>query len=130
VTAQDALAQHRIARAHETLQEADLLIQQRHYNAALNRLYYAAFHAARAALARPKVDSSKHNGVIALFQRHVVKSGAIPDEIACVLPQSFGRRLQTDYGDFKQATADELARLRPDVETFVAACERAIETLS
>jgi len=42
----------------------------------------------------------------------------------------FARRLQTDYGDFKQATAAELATLRADVEMFVEMRERAIETPS
>ena len=63
----DALAQHRIARAHGALQEADLLIEQQHFSGALNRVYYAAFYAARALLATRNLDSSRHSGVIALF---------------------------------------------------------------
>jgi hypothetical protein len=43
VTAQDALARHRMTRAREALQEAELLTGQQHHNAALNRLDYAAF---------------------------------------------------------------------------------------
>jgi uncharacterized protein (UPF0332 family) len=128
VTAQDALARHRIERARETLREADLMIEQRHYNAALNRVYYAAFYAARAALALHRVDSSKHSGVIALFQLHVVKTGAISDDVARVLPKAFTKRLQTDYGDFKEATAEEVANLRSSAETFIAECARIVET--
>lgn len=127
MTAQDALARHRMTRAHEALQEADLLAGQQHYNAALNRLYYAAFYAARAVLALHRVDSSRHSGVIALFQQHVVKSGAISEDLARALPQAFAKRMMMDYGDFKQATAEEVATLREDIEAFVAACNRVIE---
>jgi uncharacterized protein (UPF0332 family) len=67
VNPSDALAQHRIARAHAALQEANLLIEQEHFNGALNRVYYAAFYAARALLATRNLDSSRHSGVIALF---------------------------------------------------------------
>jgi uncharacterized protein (UPF0332 family) len=126
VTAQDALARHRLDRARGTFREADLLVQQGHYNAALNRLYYAAFYAARAVLALHRADSSKHSGVIALFQRHVVKAGTISENDARVLPRAFARRLETDYGDFNEATEEELIVLRAAVETFMAACDRIV----
>lgn len=51
MTAQDALATHRLARAREALAEADPLISAKRWNGALSRLYYALFHAARAWLA-------------------------------------------------------------------------------
>jgi uncharacterized protein (UPF0332 family) len=64
VNPSDALAQHRMARAHAALHEADLLIEQQHFSGALNRVYYAAFYAARAMLATRNLDSSRHSGVI------------------------------------------------------------------
>lgn len=39
------LIQYRLARAEETLEEARLLAQRYHWNAAVNRLYYACFYA-------------------------------------------------------------------------------------
>jgi uncharacterized protein (UPF0332 family) len=126
VTAQDALAQHRLARAREALQEADILLAQGHHNAALSRVYYAAFYAARAVLAIHRVDSSRHSGVIALFQQHAVRSGAIAEDVARALPKAFAKRLVTDYGDFKQTTAEEVGTLRQEVEAFVGACERTV----
>jgi uncharacterized protein (UPF0332 family) len=61
VNPSDTLAQHRIRRAHTAFQEADLLIQQEHFGGALNRVYYAAFYAARALLATRNLDSSRHS---------------------------------------------------------------------
>ena len=75
MTAQDALARHRLARARVALEEADLLESAGRWNGALNRVYYAAFYAARALLALKRIDSSRHSGVIALFQEHFVKTG-------------------------------------------------------
>ena len=60
MTAQDALASHRLTRAREALAEADLLISANRRNGALNRAYYAAFYAARALLALKRIDSSRH----------------------------------------------------------------------
>ena len=42
-----ALIQYRIERAEETIEEASLLSKESHFNAAINRLYYACFYAAR-----------------------------------------------------------------------------------
>lgn len=69
------LATHRLKRSKNTFQEAITLIKSGSLNGALNRLYYAAFYAARSLLATKGLDSSKHSGVISLFHQHFVKPG-------------------------------------------------------
>ena len=100
MTAQDALARHRLARARVALEEAALLESAGRWNGALNRTYYAAFYAARGLLALKRIDSSRHSGIIALFQEHFVKTGTVSPEIARALPQAFARRQRSDYDDF------------------------------
>ena len=46
MTAQDALAAHRLSRARDALAEADVLVSAQRWTGALNRLYYALFYAA------------------------------------------------------------------------------------
>ena len=90
---------------------------------AVNRFYYAAFYAAKAVLATKGLDSSKHSGVIALFQQHFVKTGVIDQAIAKALPRAFEWRLDTDYEDFasiEDATVNDIA---DQVRTFVDTCE-------
>lgn len=123
----DALAQHRIARAHAALHETDLLIEQQHFSGALNRAYYAAFYAARALLATRNLDSSRHSGVIALFQEHFVRTGLVPTDTARALPRAFEKRQTSDYGDFSEPSSDEVLALRRQVEVFVLACEQAVQ---
>jgi uncharacterized protein (UPF0332 family) len=126
VTASVALARHRLSRANAALKEADILIAQDQFSGALNRLYYAAFYAARALLALHHADSPRHTGVISLFQQHFVKTRIVAEEVARVLPKAFAKRQISDYGDFTEATADEVRPLREDVERFVSACEAAL----
>jgi uncharacterized protein (UPF0332 family) len=123
----ETLARHRIARAHGALREADLLIEQRHLNGALNRVYYAAFYAARALLATRSLDSARHSGVIALFQEHFVRSGLIAADTARVLPRAFEKRQTSDYGDFCEPSQDDVLSLREQVGAFVRSCEHAVE---
>ena len=126
MTAQDALASHRLTRAREALAEADVLASANRWNGALNRVYYAAFYAARALLALKRIDSSRHSGVIALFQEHFVRTGAVAPDIARALPQAFARRQRGDYGDFAEAQMTEVQTLRDAVERFVLACEEVV----
>ena len=97
------------------------MIANARWRAALNRVYYDAFYAARAVLATRKLDSSKHSGVIALFQQHFVKPGLVPAEIARALPRAFEKRLTSDYGDFAETTAETVLALRSEVSAFAPA---------
>jgi uncharacterized protein (UPF0332 family) len=106
VTPRDELADHRIARAHDALEEAGLLIERHHFTGALNRLYYAA----RALLATKTLDSSRHSGVIALFQEHFVKTGLISTDAARALPRAFEKRQTSDYGDSASLRARKFYR--------------------
>ena len=126
MTAQDALASHRLTRAREALAEADVLVSANRWNGALNRVYYVAFYAARALLALKRIDSSRHSGVIALFQEHFVKAGVVAEDVARALPQAFARRQRSDCGDFAEAQMTEVQTLRDAVERFVRACEEVV----
>jgi uncharacterized protein (UPF0332 family) len=123
------IARHRLRLAEDTLLEADVLIAERRWRGTLNRLYYAAFYAARALLATRDLDSARHSGVIALFQQHFVKTGVVPATIAKALPQSFETRQTSDYADVADLEEDAVRELRAEVVAFVAACERAVQQL-
>ena len=116
------LSRHRLVRAEAACREGDLLANQAAFSGAVNRYYYAAFHAARALLATRGVDSSRHAGVIALFQQHFVKTGDFSSEVARALPRSFEKRLSSDHSDFVEISAGEVDRIRVDVHRFVSAC--------
>jgi uncharacterized protein (UPF0332 family) len=122
-----ALARHRLSRARTALKEGDVLFREGESSGAINRYYYAAFHAARALLATRDLDSARHAGVIALFQQHFVKTAAISPETARALPRSFEKRLSSDYGDFIDTTRDEAERIRTDVHLFVDTCASALD---
>jgi len=122
-----ALARHRIERARAALAEGDLLFAQTSWSGAINRYYYAAFHAARALLATREVDSARHAGVIALFQREFVKPGTVSTDVARALPRSFEKRLSSDYGDFIEVGPEETRQIQAEVHRFVSACASVLD---
>jgi len=124
-----ALARHRLARAREALAEGEFLLAKGALMGAVNRFYYGAFHAARSLLATRQVDSSRHTGVISLFQQHFVRTGLIEPEKAKALPRSFEKRQDTDYADFATVSSEEAERIRQEVRTFVEACAQLLARL-
>lgn len=74
-----ALVRYRLEQAVETLREASLLLDQSAWRGAQNRAYYAMFYAVLALLATRQLGSSKHSGVLGLFDREFVKPGLLPD---------------------------------------------------
>lgn len=95
-----ALAKYRIEKAEEAFKEGQFLLEKCALSGAVNRFYYSAFYAARALLATKGLDSSKHKGVINLFDEHFVKTGQLDREISKALSKSFQKRLKSDYADF------------------------------
>lgn len=125
----EGLARHRLARARDALVEARTLFEAGRFGGAINRFYYAAFHAARALLATKRLDSARHSGVIALFQQHFVKTGVIGVDVARALPRAFEKRQNSDYEDFAEITAEEAGRVAVEVPVFVDDCAKALERL-
>jgi uncharacterized protein (UPF0332 family) len=71
-TVGNALVFYRLESAREKLTAAKDLLENKHYKDSVSRSYYAIFTAARALLATRQLDSSKHSGVIGLFNQHFV----------------------------------------------------------
>jgi uncharacterized protein (UPF0332 family) len=125
----EKLARHRLSRAKGAFSEGDHLLNAAALTGAVNRFYYAAFYAARALLATRELDSSRHAGVISLFQKQFVKSGLIATETARALPRAFEKRQKSDYGDFSTVTEDEAQSIRMEVSDFLAECESLLNRL-
>ena len=114
-----SLIDYRLGQAREALRDAELLLDSRRYRATANRLYYACFYAAMAALLTQRLQYSKHSAVIAFFDRELIRSGRLPKEYSRTLHRAFNERQQDDYMPFVELDADELKLLFADAQTLV-----------
>ncbi len=96
----DEIIKHRIRRAEETLKEAEVMANIKHWNTCINRLYYACFYAINALLLKNNLSSSKHTGVRSHFNKHFILTGNIPKEYGRLYNLLFKYRQQSDYEDF------------------------------
>ena len=95
-----ALIQYRIERAEETIEEASLLSKESHFNAAINRLYYACFYAASALMVAYGLTASSHAGVKTMIGMHFVSKGLLSKEQGKAFSRLFEIRHSGDYDDF------------------------------
>ncbi|MEW5939053.1 MAG: HEPN domain-containing protein [Chloroflexota bacterium] len=122
----EALIRRRLGQARETLRDAHVLSEQKGTPASVvNRSYYAIFYAVLALIGTMKkdVDTSKHKGVIAVFNQEFVKTGIFPKEMSKSLRRAFEARQEGDYRASKidEPTARENLIAADD---FVSAVER------
>lgn len=101
------LSKWRIEKAEATFRDGEELERMGSYHGAINRYYYAAFHAVRALLATKGLDSSKHSGVISYFNREFVRSGLAAKTSSKALSDLFRLRSNADYDDFKTFSKEE-----------------------
>ena len=99
---------YRMQTAIEKLETAKLCIDNKHFKDAVNRSYYAAFHAVRAVLAMDKVDFKRHKDVIAYFNKNYVATEIFEKTVGRMLAQLQLKREKSDYDDFYVVSKEEV----------------------
>lgn len=84
-----------------------MCIETKHYKDAVNRSYYAAFHAVRAVLAMEKIDFKRHKDVIAYFNKTYVATEIFEKTVGRMLAQLQLKREKSDYDDFYVVAKEE-----------------------
>lgn len=122
-----ALIQYRMERAHESLSDARLMLTQKGSHASIvNRAYYAMFYAALALLITIDRGSSKHQGVIALFDENFIKTNVFPKELGKLFHRAFDMRQSGDYRDMLVVTEQQAADAVNAAERFISAIEEKL----
>ena len=110
---------YRIGRANETIDEVRIHIENKFWNTAINRMYYACFYAVSALLAKDKIEVLSHSGVRQKFGEHFVKTGKIDRDLAIHFTDLFEKRHKGDYNDFYDYDEETVLRLYPVSKRFV-----------
>ena len=114
------LSKYRYERALEELKNAKDVFDAGSYKLALNRSYYAIFHAMRAVNVLDEFDSSKHSGVIAHFNQYHVKTGDFQKDASKIIQNAMEMREHADYEDFFVAS-------KKDAEEQISKAEQFLE---
>lgn len=116
-----------LRKAHQTLADAEYLLEGDRADSAINRAYYAAFYAASAALLLKGEEPRSHAGVMTRFSFHFVRTGRIPVDIAQTLSHAQTDRNRADYDFYAVFDVEAAADLTRGVRHFVDAVQDVIE---
>jgi len=118
------LIQYRLEEAREALRDAQMLHEQNGApRGVVNRAYYAMFYAVLALLITIDKGTSKHSGVIALFDQEFIKQNVFPKEMSAMLHHAFDTRLTGDYRELLQISKEQAAEILASATAFVKSIE-------
>jgi len=89
----------------------------------------SVFYAMRAFLATINKDSSKHSGVISLFNQHFIKTGIVSEISFKSIQTLMDLRHEGDYQDFVEITEEEAKGAVESAKTTICLLKEVLENL-
>ena len=121
------LSNYRLDRAKEDIRTAQINIENGLYKGAINRSYYAIFHAIRAVNVLDGFDASKHSSVIAHFNQYHVHPGDFEKGIYKIIDSAYRIREKCDYSDFFIVSKEDALEQYEKAAKFLESVEKFLE---
>ena len=102
---------YRSLKSDEAFEDARLLVENKRWNASVNRLYYSSFYLVSALLFQNKLTAQTHNGVKTNFFLHFVKTDKVSKDLGKLYSSLFDWRQESDYADFVDFDSDTVSPL-------------------
>lgn len=110
-----------LERSELLLKSVPVLIEANDAFSAVNRSYYAVFHAIKAIEIFDNFDSKKHSGLISNFRQKYIKTGIFDIEYSEILKSLAQYRQDSDYDIFSDISLDEAKEQYENAKKFVDA---------
>jgi len=121
-----AVVTYRLERAAETLAEVPVLIENKFYRTAANRLYYACFYAATALLINDGHEAHTHSGVKTLLGLHYINEEKLAVSFGKTYNHLFNMRQKGDYFDLVAIEEKDIVPLLEPATDFIKTIEQLI----
>lgn len=130
MTDNQTLFTYRMREAEETLRDAERMQQNGITpRSVINRSYYAMFYAVLALFISAAINpkTSKHSGVIAIFDKEFVHTGKLDRPFSRMLHRMFDARQECDYKELVEFSAEEAAESIEIAGEFIKTIKAYIE---
>lgn len=108
-----------VRKAIRSIDAARRNFDERDYDFASSRAYYAAFYVMQAALLTKGLSFSKHSAVISAFNQHFIKTGVFPKIFSKLISRLFRERQIGDYDFYPSITKEDARENIEAAETIV-----------
>jgi uncharacterized protein (UPF0332 family) len=117
----------KLVKSKMLLTEVDILMANKFYTTAINRLYYSCFHATKALLLTKDLISKTHSGTVILLNQHFVQNKLFDFEKASFFARLMQERIDDDYSDFMIISEAEVQIFIDPAKEYVAYIEHLID---
>lgn len=110
MTDKQTLFAYRLKQAEETLSDADRMLQNNlGPRSIINRAYYSMFYALLALFLKSdlNIKTSKHTGIISIFDKEFVHTGKIDKHYSKILHKTFDARQEGDYKELIELSDED-----------------------
>ena len=118
------LIKYRLEKSRSTLLDAKKYFEDATSESAVNRIYYAMFYAVNALLITKGFSSSKHAGILGIFNREIVNKGLIEKELGKFYSEMLDNRQEGDYKDFVKFEKEDVKVWLEKAEKFIDKIEK------
>ena len=123
MTDRETIFDYRMRQTEETLAEA-VKMQESGFSprSIVNRSYYAMFYAVLAIFIHANIShkTSKHSGVIGIFNKEFIHTGKLDARFAKMFYDLFDERMELDYRDFAEVSEEDARNAVAAAQEFVA----------
>jgi uncharacterized protein (UPF0332 family) len=133
MTDRETIFSYRMMQTEETLSEAVRMLETSFSpRSIVNRSYYAMFYAILTLFIYSNTPhkTSKHSGVIGIFNKEFIHTGKIDARFAKMLYDVFDQRMESDYRDFAEVSEEDARNAVLAAQEFVAAIKALTEYVS
>lgn len=131
MTDKESLFLYRFKQAEETLAEAERMAGNNFSpRSIINRAYYSMFYAVLSLFLKAGINTktSKHGGIISLFDKEFIKTGKIDKRYSKILHDTFDARQEGDYKEFVELSQDDAAEFVKLAEEFFEEVKKIIKS--
>ena len=121
------LKQLHLDKAHACLMDGEKLLGLESISAAANRFYYAVFHAIHSLFVIHGIQSKSHNGTIAQFNQHFIKTGIFDPKFGHFVALMENMREKADYDVIYDVTREDLEALKPVAYELIQKIEQLVQ---
>ncbi|HEX8947494.1 MAG TPA: HEPN domain-containing protein [Dissulfurispiraceae bacterium] len=130
MTDKQTLCAYRLKQAEETLADARKMLKEAFSpRSIINRAYYSTFYALLALFLKADINlkTSKHAGIISLFDKEFVHPGKVDKRFSKILHRLFDARQEGDYKELVEVSAEDAAESVALAGEFVEGLKKTIE---
>ena len=107
-----------LSEASDCLCDAEIMLKNGRFKAAVSRSYYAMYHTAKAALIQIAVETYTHQGVNTQFAKYFIKTGIFDKSVHIAFSKMLDKRLKSDYEIGFKATETEAQYALNEAQKF------------